>query len=883
MLTRAILLTSLLGLGCGQEPVPSGPLAVWYDGCGVVRDVCEVPPLPEAGADGEPPAPPRITLWVDDPAPLRVTPSSLDAVIESVDGGQRVSFVGPRTPTTVSVRTATASWSMNLVPEPERPEADPERCPVPLEGPAESAEVVAQRVSCVFRAYREGALPDDVPPSRVPDLLVEAADAYAELGFETRAQSTLGLAAWVARADGRFARSEEIVRTLPESGASKAFWLRVYGLALVAREEREYDEADALLDEAARVAMRSGLPSRYLSTVRTERSGLLARLGRLDEALDLVAAEAARHPLDDQTCDQDALTDAESLAWHELLRRRAGLPPRLEVDPAGTFRRVSEAQERCGASASSRAVADVNLAIEAWSRGGWEEAVTAARRVNETHPSSLRALAHGVEARGWLALGDLDEASRAAALAADAAERGPPLHAEIFARLAVGEVAYAKGDLEAAEAQLVEAWEVLWDALPSTPSNVDRSAFVGTQVRVAPRLIGLLVRIQLDTGRPDEAFRTLRTARVRALRSLRLASDAEGLPEEARRSWAKARGDYESARDELLAFRQGRWSLAGEALASADAEERRLSQVVDEARAAALEVLGDAGPSPLRAPQAGEALVAWIPVGGRWMAFVETSEGTAVGEGPSEELEGEPLAAALVAAAEPFLDGRTRMTVLPWGTVQRLDLEHAPVGDGRLVDHLEVVWALDLPERTHTTADGVDLVVGDPLRDLPSARVEAEAVARALEVTPLVGEAATLNAVSGRLAEARRFHFAGHGRVDERVSWRTALALADAPLDVGAILALPRAPEVVVLSGCETGRASADTRVASLGLAQAFVLSGASVVVASDEPVDDARTADELGSLLALAHTPDEVVAEIARLQRTRPAGTASAWRAWVP
>ncbi len=55
---------------------------------------------------------------------------------------------------------------------------------------------------------------------------------------------------------------------------------------------------------------------------------------------------------------------------------------------------------------------------------------------------------------------------------------------------------------------------------------------------------------------------------------------------------------------------------------------------------------------------------------------------------------------------------------------------------------------------------------------------------------------------------------------------------------MGDVLALSRVPREVVLAACDSAT-TADVQVAGLGLGQAFVIAGATAVVASTRPVGD--------------------------------------------
>jgi len=219
------------------------------------------------------------------------------------------------------------------------------------------------------------------------------------------------------------------------------------------------------------------------------------------------------------------------------------------------------------------------------------------------------------------------------------------------------------------------------------------------------------------------------------------------------------------------------------------------------------------------------------------------------------------------------VEAAAQVTVIPYGALRGVDLHAAPWRGAPLAASKPVAYAVDLPAAkaaapaalagggagspvadpprdlpakvtTPAERDG-SLVVGDPLRNLPQARREAEAVHAALSARGQpsalqLGEQATRSALRQALGTVRHLHYAGHGRFGGE-GWDSALPLADGELNAGDILTLP-VPPVVVLAGCETGRA-AEGPLESIGLAQAFILAGARAVVASSRPVDDRMAA----------------------------------------
>jgi CHAT domain-containing protein len=182
---------------------------------------------------------------------------------------------------------------------------------------------------------------------------------------------------------------------------------------------------------------------------------------------------------------------------------------------------------------------------------------------------------------------------------------------------------------------------------------------------------------------------------------------------------------------------------------------------------------------------------------------------------------------------------------------------HAADLDGEpLIARAPIAYPLDVPREEPASADtDRALVVSDPTLDLEAARREGEHVERVLrehawEVDGLGGAAATSASVRGGLGKARLLHYAGHGVFAGHEAWESALPLASGgTLTIADILAAPKVPERIVLSGCDTAREAMDAPMEGLGMAQAFVVRGASFVIAPTRPVDD-RLAPRLAAAL---------------------------------
>jgi CHAT domain-containing protein len=141
------------------------------------------------------------------------------------------------------------------------------------------------------------------------------------------------------------------------------------------------------------------------------------------------------------------------------------------------------------------------------------------------------------------------------------------------------------------------------------------------------------------------------------------------------------------------------------------------------------------------------------------------------------------------------------------------------------------------------------LVLGEPSR-LPHAGDEAEAVAHAAGDAAVLrlGPAASVDTLQREAPAAGLIHLACHAQFRADSPRFSALHLHDGALTAEQVEALAlRAAPVVVLSACDTaGQAGTgpaeDQGDEWLGLVRAFLVAGASRVLASQWPVDDAVT-----------------------------------------
>ncbi|MFE6158104.1 CHAT domain-containing protein [Streptomyces sp. NPDC056486] len=218
----------------------------------------------------------------------------------------------------------------------------------------------------------------------------------------------------------------------------------------------------------------------------------------------------------------------------------------------------------------------------------------------------------------------------------------------------------------------------------------------------------------------------------------------------------------------------------------------------------------------------------------------------------------DPMAAAalsgrLLRPVREALGGCRRLFVVPHRALalvpfHALPVAGVPLGERCAVSQLPSAALVTRPRSGMAPPAGESvLLVGDPvyaadreLARLPGTATEAAAISRLLGASPLLGAAATREAVVGAAPGCAVLHLATHGVLYEQGPNRSYVALAGHDrLTVGDMTGLQLAAELVVLSACHTGRGTATAGGDVIGLVRAAVAAGARNVVVSLWPVDD--------------------------------------------
>jgi CHAT domain-containing protein len=196
------------------------------------------------------------------------------------------------------------------------------------------------------------------------------------------------------------------------------------------------------------------------------------------------------------------------------------------------------------------------------------------------------------------------------------------------------------------------------------------------------------------------------------------------------------------------------------------------------------------------------------------------------------------------------------------------------LGDAYALSFSPSATALKFARQKTAAAVGPMVAAGDPDGSLPYADAEARAAAHRYGAQPLLGSAATKQAVVSRAGNAGILHLAAHAVLNPINPLFTRIELApdgehDGNLEMHEVFGLDLSKTgLVILSGCRTqlGRLSAGDEIE--GLTRAFLYAGTPAVIASLWDVDDESTAFLMERFYDRLHRGDARAEALRRAQR---------------
>ena len=791
MRTGPLCAAALVVVACGGEdpprPAAASPVpAIEVSGCADVREgACLLSPEVRT-----------VSLWVDAPADIRPTVRIDGRKAEAqpsgtrADGGVHLSVDVPDgTRELALVGQWTDDWSLPLRWLPAldavaQANAASGEAKVEILDAAATAASGLDRVRLLDQLRVEVRRRGDVTRSR--SLAQQQAELAAKLGyrrFEAAARMAEGFDALergkLDAARGFLTAASAHANAFPIVAAEAN-----HLAGLLHRKTGDITAAVTSLSEAERAARRHQL-HRVLPSILLAKATTLGELGRGEEATR--AAAGALEAADDLPCvDRGRLVS--TVGWINLILDDQRLP---HEPPTPFFERALAAFAPGGACPHPVLAADVlvNLALAALAEDEPELALDHVRSI-EAVPPHLRAWATEVEARVGLATGrwslvpSLLETPRAGS---------PGLRWAAWQRQARARERF--GLIDAAIDADARSEALLDELVESLGIDHGRELFLAGRSASAEALVRMLTH----QGRIDEALCRARLARGRALHRLDRAAKLSRADAAVRERWSAAVREYAETRDRLAREAAGDWELSDAAREAAVARRRDQQRASTRALDAAFRAVGARRQAltcaDLPAPVPGELLLVFFPfeAGGVMFSVREGgAEAHRLPEARWREAVGEALAGLAMIPAS--------VRVLSTGDTWDFPIHALEVRGRPLSELASVTYGLDLTGDPTAALSDRAVIVVDPSRNLPHAKAEAEAVrehlsASRLEIVELGGSAATRDKIIAALAEARLFHYAGHGRRGGRSGWDAALLLPEGDaLSVTDILALPSVP-----------------------------------------------------------------------------------------
>jgi tetratricopeptide (TPR) repeat protein len=224
--------------------------------------------------------------------------------------------------------------------------------------------------------------------------------------------------------------------------------------------------------------------------------------------------------------------------------------------------------------------------------------------------------------------------------------------------------------------------------------------------------------------------------------------------------------------------------------------------------------------------------------------------------------------------------GATRLVIVPHGVLHGVPFHALFDGTRHLCERYRVstapsaalAVARSLSCRTRYASP---LIVGVPDRAAPSIAMEVELIAGLWpHATVLRSANATAAEFLAHAPRASLLHLACHGRFAESMPLASGLRMCDRWVSLREILSLRLSADLVILAGCDTGRAAIEPGDEQVGLARSFLAAGARAVVVSQWPVGDAAAAEFMVGLhrrLAVGGV-DDIAGAVGETSRTMKA-----------
>jgi tetratricopeptide (TPR) repeat protein len=658
----------------------------------------------------------------------------------------------------------------------------------------------------------------------VGDLTLAAQNALASAHLLRRQRNDL------SGARQRLALSADLFASLPALRPEYR-----YQLGLLSMYGGRVREALALFEQAESDAAALGIRE-VARDARAASARLTFALGRAHEAFQTLHALIASET---DPCARATLQT--TLGWLSLVAEREERPG-TSLDMAALKAAREAYRGRCQDGGESRN-ASLNLALAHLTLGDPQSAraYLAEARGHSAQPSAAVAAYEALlEAELALSEGDIARAlAHYEQLSLDTRVIDP--HG-LRLRIESGRARALElgGHVGQAERAYARAESLLESELDFLPFSFGREAYLRPHESVSMRRMELYVA----RGELDRAFHVARAARTRLLRGLVRTFEHEQLDEQTFEKLATLERQRHALHQKLEQHQREGWRVPRAELTLHEQQGSALARQKSALEDAMLALLP---PSPgvvaklERAPS--ELVLGLFASSGGirvFAAFDDALETFVIGKALPRD--GAAWASALLEPLRGKLERADRVSVIADAALGSLDVHALPFRGEPLIAHLPVSYRVDIAGQS-ARSQGPALLVADPRRDLPFAAESAlsPVLSRGGALSSLYGAAATRERTLDALGQASTFVYEGHSERSDAGTLSSALLLSHGDrLQVLDVLMLKSVPARVVLSSCDSARATGADTAVGVGLAEAFVARGAHIALGTTEPVPDA-------------------------------------------
>lgn len=754
-----------------------------------------------------------------------------------------------------------------------------------------------QKIPCVYELTRrwERNTQDGLSALEWMDA---TAQAFAQFGLHRAYARAKARKAWMlmilTRFDEAASTVEELVKTSKIPFGIRLPLFNVYGAAQA--DMGNLTGASQVLHDSELWSRRLGDSISWLWAARLLLP-LHENLGAYETA-QILASELIQRSDEYETLCQKVGAYA-AVHWWSILMRTRGMQPIDEKIPSQvSFIKLPYVRDFLesnlpGCSINLQSEVYVNLAVDALFMKKLDQANTylgLAEAAQKKGGLSKRATTWNLEARIHWAL-TARQPQKALDIMAEL-EANPALSAMLRWQLAVHKAeAYRQIDDASkvlASWRTVQELAELWPGVLST--DREYGGLASSLHRSVQKQVGWLV----EHGDVKPAIELARWARRRQMLAARRVDRLDALKPDERRKWKQLHNKYKKTRAQIETIPEAQSILDRE---QKFAQVEQLTQTAEELSQRARALLWSAvKDSESVSPKEGELFVIIHPGRNEWLLMVTDGVNhmvNSVGRLDSSVDELRTQIEAELPRLDTLIDSARVIKVMALGMAEKIDVHALRWREHPLLTRKVVLYSIDMPisrARNRKLVSRSALLVADPggqdrFRSLPAARKAAHGIKQILE-----GKAWTVDLISDSEATYKRllrylpqvdlFQFGGH-TISRSFRREDALELASQQqFTARDILALEQTPLTVFLASCWSGLSESG---APFSLAQAFVLGGSSMVLASSRPIEDEWAAVVTQELHAAdGYTGEEAARVLGRLAE-RSQEDWSAFRVYVP